>query len=127
MAANPMYRDDTCCDAMIETLKLRRANKKLQNAVNQLGEQLVIMDDQYTKLELELLSRGENVVSTACEATQIRSPARTTPLTYLFKSVPCHFDSSEIDDNDQIPLGWPVMMEYKCFGVERLFLEDNRK
>ena len=126
MAANPGCRDDACCDAMNKTLKLRKANKKLQTTINQLGEQLTIMDDQYTKLELELLSGVKKVVPTACESLQSQSPAKTTPPTYLFKSVPCKFDSSEIDDNDNIPLGWPVMKEYKCFGIERLVLEDNQ-
>ena len=40
MAAKTMYRDGTCCDATKENMKLRRANKKLQNAVTQLGEQI---------------------------------------------------------------------------------------
>ena len=69
MAANPVCRDDTCCDAMNETLKLRRANKKLQTTINQLGEQLAIMDDQYSKLELKLLSGVKKVV---CSLMQIK-------------------------------------------------------
>ena len=69
------------------------------------------MDDQYTRLELELLTKGKNVVSIACEGLLKQSPAKNTPLTYRSESVSSNIDSSGIDDEDQIPLGLPVMME----------------